>query len=201
MGKAPSFLYGIIEKGDDEGLEPPVVPRRGFLSFLRGRLSNPLSLLACLGPSTQMPRSAEGLRAFLAGILAEPTVRIEECVAQNGRNPRRSAFLARRQESLSRRNSALRSAGWRTDRAGSAWPSARWGKHGFRHSCRTWPSLRNCGKESASTWTSLSIGPCEFRWIHRRCGPPVIGEVRRVDAGLEHMAFIGDPPRGMRGSS
>ncbi len=76
------LLYGIIEKGEDEGLDRLLSLIGVSRASLKGRLGNPLSLLACLGPATQMPRSAEGLRAFLAGILAEATVRIEECVPQ-----------------------------------------------------------------------------------------------------------------------
>ena len=93
--------YGIIEKGDGECLERLLclagIP---FPSF-RERLANPLSLLACLGPSTQMPRSAEGLRIFLASALAEPTIRIEECVAQRVAIPEDQLF------SLGTRNHCL----------------------------------------------------------------------------------------------
>ncbi len=74
--------YGIIEKGDSDCLERLLCLAGIPFPSLRERLANPLSLLACLGPSTQMPRSAEGLRIFLASALAEPTIRIEECVAQ-----------------------------------------------------------------------------------------------------------------------
>lgn len=93
--------YGIIEKGDGDCLERLLclagIP---FPSF-RERLANPLSLLACLGPSTQMPRSAEGLRIFLASALAEPTIRIEECVAQRVAIPEDQLF------SLGTRNHCL----------------------------------------------------------------------------------------------
>ncbi len=93
--------YGIIEKGDGDCLERLLclagIP---FPSFGE-RLTNPLSLLACLGPSTQMPRSAEGLRIFLASALAEPTIRILECVAQRVAIPEDQLF------SLGSRNHCL----------------------------------------------------------------------------------------------
>ena len=100
--------YGIIEKGDGDCLERLLclagIP---FPSFGE-RLTNPLSLLACLGPSTQMPRSAEGLRIFLASALAEPTIRILECVAQRVAIPEDQLFSLGSQESLPRPNRLLR---------------------------------------------------------------------------------------------
>ncbi|HUJ68832.1 MAG TPA: type VI secretion system baseplate subunit TssG [Syntrophorhabdales bacterium] len=74
--------YGIIEKGDNDAVERLLCLAGIPLPSLRERLTNPDSLLAALALSTQMPRSAEGLRIFLAKVLGEPTVRIEECVAQ-----------------------------------------------------------------------------------------------------------------------
>ena len=74
--------YGIIEKGDNDATERLLCLAGIPFSSLRERFTNPDSLLAGLGLSTQMPRSAEGLRTFLAKVLGEPTIRIEECVAQ-----------------------------------------------------------------------------------------------------------------------
>lgn len=74
--------YGLIEKGDDDALERLLCLAGMPFPSLRESLTNPLSLLAALGSATQMPRSAEGFCTFLVNLLTEPTVRVEECVAQ-----------------------------------------------------------------------------------------------------------------------
>ena len=74
--------YGIIEKGDMEDQERLLCLISVSVASLKARFPNPLSLLFCLGSATQMPRSAEGLRAFLAGLLHEPTLKVEECVPE-----------------------------------------------------------------------------------------------------------------------
>ena len=95
--------YGLVEKGDNDCLERLLCLAGIPFPSLREHLTNPLVLLACLGLSAQMPRSAEGLRVFLATILAEPTIRIEECVAQVVAIPEEQHFsLGTKNHSLGR---------------------------------------------------------------------------------------------------
>jgi type VI secretion system protein ImpH len=48
--------------------------------FLRRRLKNPYRLLRCMGLATQLPRSAQGLCALIAGVLDQGDVQVLSCV-------------------------------------------------------------------------------------------------------------------------
>ncbi len=74
------LFYKLIEEEDPDTLER-------FFSLLgvesariREGLKDPYRLLRYVGLATQMPRSAEGLRALLADSIEEESLRIEQCV-------------------------------------------------------------------------------------------------------------------------
>lgn len=74
------LFYKLIEEEDPATLER-------FFSLLgvesariRDRLKDPYRLLRYTGLATQMPRSAEGLRAMLVDSIQEESLRIEQCV-------------------------------------------------------------------------------------------------------------------------
>jgi len=81
------LFYKLVEEEDPDTLER-------FFSLLglesdrvRERLRDPYRLLRYIGLATQMPRSAEGLRALLADSIEEESLRIEQCVERKATIP------------------------------------------------------------------------------------------------------------------
>ena len=187
--------YGIIEKGDGDCLERLLC--LAGIPFLPSGNVSPTPFL-CSPVSVRPPRC----RARPKGSGSSSPV--------PWRSPPSGYLSAWRSGSPSQKTSSspwaagitasakplTADAPSRTIRAGSTCPSDLWGKHGFRHFCRTNPCFRSFGKESAFTSTSLSIGPCEFRWIHRRCGRPASERwVRRSWAGTHGFQLKPHPGR------
>lgn len=75
-----SFLYNLAESRSDDMLER-LFCLLGFGSEkLRQSVVNPAWLLRYIGITTQMPRSAEGLRSLISDAIGEPSIDIEQCI-------------------------------------------------------------------------------------------------------------------------
>lgn len=75
-----SFVYNLVESRRDDLLER-LFCLLGFGSEkLRKDVVNPAWFLRYIGITTQMPRSAEGLRSLIADAIAEPSIAIEQCI-------------------------------------------------------------------------------------------------------------------------
>ncbi len=75
-----SFLYNLVESRRDDMLDRLFCLLGFGTEKIRQSVSHPLRLLRYIGLATQMPRSAEGLRALISDAISEPSVAIEQCI-------------------------------------------------------------------------------------------------------------------------
>ncbi len=75
-----SFLYNLVESRRDDLLDR-LFCLLGFGSEkMRHSIAHSTRLLRYIGLATQMPRSAEGLRALISDAILEPSIDIEQCI-------------------------------------------------------------------------------------------------------------------------
>ncbi len=75
-----SFVYSLVESRRDDLLERLFCLLGFGTEKIRQSVRYPTQLLRYIGIATQMPRSAEGLRALISDVISEPTIDIEQCI-------------------------------------------------------------------------------------------------------------------------
>jgi len=75
-----SFLYNLVEGRRDDMLDRLFCLLGFGTEKIRQSVFGPTRFLRYIGLATQMPRSAEGLRALISDAVSEPSIHIEQCI-------------------------------------------------------------------------------------------------------------------------
>ncbi|MBP1748321.1 MAG: type secretion protein, family [Deltaproteobacteria bacterium] len=75
-----SFFYNLVESRSDDVLDRLFCLLGFGTEKIRENFVHPTRFLRYIGLTTQMPRSAEGLRALISDSISEPSIDIEQCV-------------------------------------------------------------------------------------------------------------------------
>ncbi len=75
-----SLLYNLVESRRDDMLDRLFCLLGFGTEKIRQSVLHPTRFLRYIGIATQMPRSAEGLRALISDAISEPSIDIEQCI-------------------------------------------------------------------------------------------------------------------------